>query len=524
MTLLCMIGRAAMSCLALLLLCVSPATAEQPRMTPDAAYRELARTGFLANVIVDGDIDVARLEAPVGRNRIELRSVQLHGTLTLQGDGPALALSIDSSTLRGLDLSAARLRASFELENSEVLGLAHFDATRFEGPFSLHASWFLGSATFRSARFDGPVEIAFATFPVPPGTTGAVSFEGAQFAAPARFDHSRFDGGVHFDAARFTADASFLGLVAAGDSSWRNVLFARDAEFRFCSLGDAYFGDPEHMSVFAGLADFRGCTLRSARFDYVDWRGDAMLVNVRVAGDLSLCEAALRGDRSDFSGLKVDGRLVLVGAHITSLHFRWPEIAAPLLRAEPPSDVLRPLQSRLEALKQDDDAREAFAVLAEQQVREELARPDLDLLEKARLWLERVVWGWPTGYGTRLGRIAVLSLAAWLLLSLPLLMSRQLRVATLVGPLDTAPPRHCPVPGQFGTPVSAGRLRRLAYCFGLMFATPGFRLRPSAGVSQHMLTYLLALRGVGGLLLALLALTLAKVSPIIQAILGRLVG
>ena len=62
------------------------------------------------------------------------------------------------------------------------------------------------------------------------------------------------------------------------------------------------------------------------------------------------------------------------------------------------------------------------------------------------MWIERALWGWPTGYGTRLGRIAALSLAAWLLLSLPLLWSPKLRIGSLSGALDKAPPRHRPIP------------------------------------------------------------------------------
>ena len=89
----------------------------------------------------------------------------------------------------------------------------------------------------------------------------------------------RFASDVSFESSRFEGDASFLGLVAPGRAHWRNVGFARDAEFRACRLGEADFGDELQMTVFAGLADFRGCHFRSLRLDYVE-------VNRRVAKSL----------------------------------------------------------------------------------------------------------------------------------------------------------------------------------------------------------------------------------------------
>jgi hypothetical protein len=236
----------------------------------------------------------------------------------------------------------------------------------------------------------------------------------------------------------------------------------------------------------------------------------------------------LRGDRSDFGGLSVAGRLDLDGAHVPNLHFRWHEIATPLMRAQPTSAVLRPLHARLEQLKFDDDARDAWAELSDRRVDEMLKRGDVPATERARVRLERALWGWPTAYGTRLGRIAALSLAAWLCLSLPIVLWPRLRIGALRRFPDDAWPRHRPVP-KTSLIHGAGEwwsswIRRLAYSFGLMFAVPGFRLRPMEPVSQVLVAYFLVVRGVGAVLLALLVLTLANVSPVFQAILGKIVA
>ena len=85
------------------------------------------------------------------------------------------------------------------------------------------------------------------------------------------------------------------------------------------------------------------------------------------------------------------------GAYVAALYYRWPDLEGPLRRAGADSEVLRPLKSRLEALQQDDDAREASAMLAAQVLRERLDRKDIGVAERGTLWLERGVWGWATG-------------------------------------------------------------------------------------------------------------------------------
>ena len=441
----------------------------------------------------------------------------------------AIPLLIDAAALQSVDLRGAHLRAGFALENSTVQAFSRFDSGQFDGPFVLHNTVFAEKATFRSARFGAAVEIVRSTFDTPAGASGGVSFADARFAGPAQFNWSRFASDVNFDASRFDADASFLGLVAPGRASWRNVTFAGDAEFRFCRLGEVDFGDAEQLSVFVGLADFRGCTMRSLRLDFVDARGDMMLVNLHVTpGDLTLRQAALRGSRSDFSGLQVAGRLDMEGAYVSALHFRWPELAEPLRRAGAGSDVLRPLQSRLDALQQDDDAREAAAMLAAQVLRERLDRNDIAVADRATLWLERGAWGWATGYGTQLGRIALLAAAAWLLLSAPIWLWPGVPLGRWAGPPADAPPRHRAVAAEqlhAGAASAFDRhLQQLGFSFGLMFSTPGLMLRAAQPMRVGLEAYLVTLRGIGAVLLALLGLTLANVSPIIKAIVGKLVA
>ena len=495
------------------------------RIEPAEAYAQIARSGELRELQIDGDLDVAKMKPPAGATRILLQGVAIEGALHSSAGGPAAALMIEQSTLRDIDLRGTRWSAPFAIENSVVKNRAWFDDTQFDAPFTLHATTFGGQTLFRRARFNAPVEITASTFAPEAPVRASVNFSDARFAAPARFDRSEFRTGVRFDTARFDTDATFLRM--SGRASLRNVIFAGDAEFRFCRLDEADFGDEEQLSVFMRLADFRGCRLGSLRLDYADMRGDVLLVNVSVTpGDLTLRQASLRGGRSDFSGLKVAGRLDLSGAQIANLHLQWFDIGPAILRSAPGSDVLRPLQRRLEELKKDDEAREVSALLADRVIDERLAAASP--MDQGFLWGERLVWGGATGYGTRLGRIVAVALGCWLVLALPLVFAPGIRIGSLREATEKVPPLHVPVPPDSVQPrptsAAARMLNGMAYAFALMFAIPAVHLRPTKPLPAGFGGYLLFLRGVGLVLLALMALTLAKVSPVIQAILGKIVA
>ena len=337
--------------------------------------------------------------------------------------GPAVALWIgDGSRLRDVDLHGTRWSEALAIENSAVTNRAWFDDAQFDAPFVLHATTLSGQTLFPHTRFAAPVEITSSLFRPALPLRASVNFSDSRFSAPARFYRRDFGTGVRFDTARFVSDASFLGLKVTGRANWRNVMFGGDAKSRFYQLDDADLGDIEQMSVFMRLADFRGCTVSSLRLYYADIRGDMLLANMRVSpGDLTLKRASLRGATNDFSGLKVSGKLDLRSAHIANLQMSWSEISPALQRSAPSSDTLRPILRRLEELKKDDEAREAFAVLADLSIEKRLAQSDASLADKALMWVERVVHHGlrHPARARRGGGLAVL-----VLLALPLVFAR----------------------------------------------------------------------------------------------------
>ena len=510
-------------------LLASPALGQPSTMTPAEAYAEIVKSGELRQVKIEGDLDVAKFMPPSGVKQIVMQAVRVDGRLHSSAGGPPIALWIvGDSNLRDVDVRESRWTAPLVIENSTIAGRALFDGAQFDAQFVLHATTMPANAQFRRTRFAGATEITASRFVASPDLAASTNFSDARFAAQARFDSSDFGRGVRFNSSRFDADATFLNLKASGLASFRNVFFGGDAEFRFCQLGEVDFGDAEQMSVFARLADFRGCRMQSLRLDFVDGRGDVLLVNVKVEpGDLSLREASLRGSRNDFSGLRVGGKLDLKDAQIANLQLRWQEVKPALMRGEPDSDTLRALQRRLEELRKEDEAREASAVLRERVITEQLADPATVTGHKAMLQIERLVWGDATGYGTRLDRILGIALLCWLVLTLPLLLMR-MRIARFATAGDKISPLHQPLAADtLEPPTMSGAtaaMQALVYAFGLMFMVPDLRLRPVEPVPESARWYLLFMRCVGLALIALTALTLTKVSPVLQAIFGKIVG
>ena len=476
-------------------------------ISPQAAYAMAKARGRIADVGIAGDLDLARLESPAGSKTVELVNVIVRGRVLVRDLGPPIAVRFQGGDLSAIDASGARLRQALELEQTRVRDHANFEGAIFGGPVRLIGAELGGKAIFRRATFEKSVEFLGTRFIEAPGLRGGTSFAEATFKGSTRFDDSTFTTSVRFDSANFEGDATFLKLKVGDTASFRNVQFRRDAEFRFCQMGRADFGDDTQMSAFHGLADFRGCRMGGARFDYTEFRGTATFVNVAIgSGGLSFENASFRGENSDLAGLRVDGPLRLGQANFSKLRFRWIDVGASILRASPDASVLAFLHKRLQELGEEDDARDVSYHLATQRMRERIRSRQTEWPEKAWAIAQWLIWGLPTGYGTKLGRIVLVALGCWLLLALPLAFPKGLLVSGPAG--DTARSRI----------ATAFR-----YTFALMFKLPGNRTRPVDPLGSRYVWYLQLLWWIGSLLLALIAITLANTSPAIQAIIGKLV-
>jgi hypothetical protein len=211
-------------------------------------------------------------------------------------------------------------------------------------------------------------------------------------------------------------------------------MFQRDAEFRFAHIDDARFGDQSRLTVFHGLADFRGAEIGHAIFEFVDFRHTASFVNARFGpGGASFAHANFGGPLTNFDGMASIGPLVLMGAYMPTLRFHWEQIGKPVLASgEGPQTkghdvripVLEQLFRRLEELGRSAESQKVYYHLSELRTWEALARSDIPLTDKALAIGEWVLWGFPSGYGTKLGRMLTVSLASWLIFASPFLLRR----------------------------------------------------------------------------------------------------
>ena len=514
---------------AIAVLMAAPAVAAE--LTPIAAYTMASERGRIADAEIVGDLDLSRLQSPGSLPGVDLINVTVRGRVFARGLGPPVSVRFRDSTLTVIDAAGARFQRGLELDRTRVSEHADFEGTTFSGPLRLIGAELAGKAVFRRATFEQRVEIIDSRFVEPPGLRGGSSFAEATFKGPARFDGSTFTTSARFDSAIFESDATFLKLDVAGTASFRNVRFLRDAEFRFCQVGRADFGDYEQMSAFLALADFRGCRMGSARFDYTEFRGTATFVNAIVGpGDLSFKNASFRGTDSDLAGLRVDGALRLDRANFAKLRLRWADVGEAIRRGEPDASVLAFLHKRLQELGEEDDARDVSYVLATARMRERVRSRSTEWPEKSWAVAQWAVWGLPTGYGTKLGRIVLIALGCWLVLAAPLTRPKGLLVSLPAGaPAPdprTARPYHPMPTGDSGAYSDVSPRARAAeafrYAFALMFKVPGNRLRPVDPLASRWGWYLELLWWVGSLLLALVAITLANTSPAVQAILGKL--
>jgi len=519
--------RAVPALAALVAVLAGPAGAAE--LTPVAVYSLAIERGRVADVEIAGDLDLGRLHSPAG-GVVELSNVTVRGRVRLRGLGPPNAIRFQDSDLAVIDVAGARFQQAFELEHTRVRELASFEGTAFGGPGRLVGSELGGKAVFRRATFEQRAEFVGSRFVEPPGLRGGTSFAEATFKGPARFDDSTFTTSARFDSATFEADATFLKLDVADTASFRNVRFQRDAEFRFCRLGRADFGDDKQMSAFQGLADFRGCRMGTGRFEFTEFRGTATFVNGVVGpGGLSFRNASFRGNESDLAGLQVAGPLWLDRANFAKLRFRWSDVGAAILRGTPDASTLGFLHKRLQEMGEEDDARDVSYHLATQRTKDRLRDPEVQWPEKSWAAVQWMVWGLPTGYGTKLGRIVLIALGCWLVLSAPLALPRGLLVslpaASPPEALAAKPYEPLATPDTGACCEVAARARVSAafrYAFALMFKVPGNRIRPADPLASRYAWYLELLWWLGSLLLALVAITLANTSPAIQAIIGKL--
>lgn len=289
----------------LLLLAALPSAAET--LDAGSARARLAHAGTLADVQIDGDLDLAGLAHPSG-GTLSLFAVRLLGSLR---NAPESPLEILDSELGAMRLSRARFRQPLSIERSRIDGRIGLEATRFEQGFSCLRCIVGGGVAARRARFDGTTDLAFSEF------RGPVDFSAARFAAVS-FDSAHFADprGPVFIEADFTGPAIFSGIdTGTAPVVLVGASFRDQAVFRGCRIGQLVAAPPESgaasplsnaVTAFTGQGDFRRCSFAHG----ADLRGVALRAGARFDG------AAIGAGLLDLRGLTQTGELGIRGLRL----------------------------------------------------------------------------------------------------------------------------------------------------------------------------------------------------------------
>jgi uncharacterized protein YjbI with pentapeptide repeats len=545
---------------------------QEIRLSAEEAYERLVATGTLSSVTITGPfvfghLPVAKGEVPGGRGYrfenvefvgpVELARLELSEALRFRDSRFRDALRFQDCRLGAFSLERSDVDGDLVVESCKIKGPASFDGSRISGQTRIHSSSFRFRPTFRDTVFGDRTELLACTFGWEGGpATMATSFSSTVFEGIALFNNSVFHHRAKFNAAVFRKDASFLNVSMMAGAVFRNVHFGDDAEFRFCRMGQVDFGDAEDrklsgVTLFTGRADFRGCVIDGARFDYAEFRGETIFSDVRFGvGGASFRHANLGDSFSDFDGVTIaqGASLVLSNARFPALRLRWQDLGEPILAGQPDAKVLESVHRRLVAMGENEGALDASFHLAEQRFREGVAgtlpsavEEPLGFIDAATkrviAYGEWLLWGLTTGYGTKLGRVILLALICWLLFSIPpatagLMLARvpvqEGKAEAAGGEAAAAPPLYEPV-SSIGMEACLERpehnsvryVRALKFTFPLLFKVGPKRIRfvvddPQSIDARRWQFYFATLWYLGSALLLLIALTLANTSPIIE--------
>lgn len=557
--------------LALLASLISGATpaAGDSTMTAEQAYDTLRQTGELIGVTITGSFDFDRLGAHTpdkpSPHAYLIRDVEfeqpvsvgpgLHASLRIKASRFKQRVSMQQCELQRFTVSQSRFEGDLVVEGCIFNGLNRFDRNDFQADVRFHLVGFQQRPSFKGSVFHGRTEFLECQFAIDDKANRATSFSNVVFEGPAIFNNSIFHTRVKFQSTLFERDASFLNVRMDSGATFRNVHFRGDAEFRSCRISLADFGNWENLTLFAKRADFRGCKIETAVFDYTEFRGETNFVNVAFGdGGATFRNAYLGNKIADFNGMSFNkkGSLVLTGVPLTTLRFHWREIGEAVLAAKPGSKVLAALQARLESLGQADEALDVSYHLSRKKFTETTAKALPSPMKDASGFIDAVgrdlvaygewlLWGWPSGYGTKLGRVLLLTLACWLIAALPISIipgvvarvcydpeakreektEKSRRVYDPLTPEDLEREPWFPktFPGRFSL--------ALEFTFRLMFKVGSNdvryvvkRLLPARKSPWKVYFALLWYLGSGLLLLTML--TLANTSPMINKLVGEL--
>ena len=233
------------------------------------------------HVIVEGDLDLGRLELP-----------DEHSNKTIMGD----LFIAENKPL---------VSSSIKISDAIINGHISFINTIFSNPVCFTASTFNGNAHFMGSTFN----------------MGAYFYESA-FRSDADFGNSVFNDTAFFWESKFNSTAYFWNSVFIGDAIFKLSAFNGNAHFTLSAFkSEADFS----YSAFKGNAYFMGSTFNISNFYSAEFNQEASFMDSDFSNFTMFGGSHFKED-AFFEGAFFDGPLFLTYSRYDRLFIRWKNI------------------------------------------------------------------------------------------------------------------------------------------------------------------------------------------------------
>jgi hypothetical protein len=468
-----------------------------------------------------------------------LENVRIIGTIDL-ADLHGVDLRLNGVEVDSFRAASMRWRGMAVFEDVKVRRWVDFRGTIFSQGWTCRFCQFSDDVIATRAIFEGPLEMIAARF----DKHAVAYFDAAQFKDVAGFQGTQFGHQALFTNSVFEQDVSFVKTFGA-KAYFAGSQFRADLEMRSCcfdhlqfgvnsSSATDSFGAVELVTLFAGAIDLRRCKLGYAGFERTFLNG-VLLARGATFGShgLAFVGATASAELIDLRGAKFIGPLFLKDALLPGLRLNWTEASSALQAAKADATVYEAVAARLQDAGAQLDSRRADYLAKRENWQTWPNNENDPLVTLAEWW----IWTLPTVNGTNLVRPLFLALVLWSTAGTTLLPIRRRMVIVprsngvetkreLIGrSWETLPQWRLPE-GSY-TPVwpLMRVLLTYAFAFELVFKFAPWRTRyasRSHANDLYLEAYFLVLWLVGFALLAIVALTLAILSPPLRSILPQI--
>jgi hypothetical protein len=278
------------------------------------------------HVIVDGDLDLGKVELPKRRASWAYEKVEIMSSLYSQV--VSSSIRIRSSLIDGnIYFNNSIFNNSFDFSGSYFRGNALFSHSAFNGSSRFRYATFNSYADFSYSIFNGGNDFGHSFFSSNAMFFSSVfnsdaNFGDSVFNGSSSFFGSGFKGVANFQDCAFNSDASFLASTFSHQALFSNTIFNKEAIF----WDSAFRNDVEFKnSSFNDNADFFSSVFNISDFSSTTFNRQVSFNNANFNNTASFNDSRFN-ENPFFEGALFDGPLYLTRAKYDRLYIRWNSI------------------------------------------------------------------------------------------------------------------------------------------------------------------------------------------------------